>query len=149
MILNRQRVVRLARPPLESFLRRVKHELGLDEAGLTVCLVSDADIARMNETFRKKKGSTDVLSFPMTARRRPVRLRRGPNAIKNGEYLGDIAISPATARRYAKNRGRKLSSELQVLILHGVLHLLGYDHETDRGEMNRAERKLRKRFGLA
>jgi probable rRNA maturation factor len=69
--------------------------------------------------------------------------------VKAGEYLGDIAISPATAQRYAKKNGRKLSSELQVLILHGVLHLLGYDHETDRGEMERMERKLRKRLGLA
>jgi probable rRNA maturation factor len=149
MIVNRQRAVRLARRPLESFLRRVKSELGLQGAGLTVRLVSDAEIARMNETFRKKKGPTDVLSFPTLARRRPVRLRRGSKLVKPGEYLGDIAISPATAQRYAKKYGRKLSSELQVLILHGVLHLLGYDHETDRGEMDRTERKLRKRLGLA
>jgi probable rRNA maturation factor len=146
---NRQRTVRAAKRPLEVFLRRVKHELGLDEAGVTVCLVSDTEIARMNETFRKKKGPTDVLSFPTVARRRPPRLLRGSNRMKPGEYLGDIAISPATARRYAKKNGRRLSSELQVLILHGVLHLLGYDHETDRGEMDRVERKLRKRLGLA
>ena len=149
MILNRQRTVRLVRRPLESFLRHVKNELGLEEAGLTVCLVSDAEIARMNEMFRKKKGPTDVLSFPMVARRKPVRLRRGPKTVQAGEYLGDIAISPATARRCAKKYGRKLSSELQVLILHGVLHLLGYDHETDRGEMEQIERKLRKQLGLA
>ena len=146
---NRQRMVRPARPPLESFLRRAKNELGLEKASLTVCLVSDAEIARMNQTFRKKKGPTDVLSFPMSVRRRPVRLRPGSKTIKNGEYLGDIAISPATARRYAKKNGRKLSSELQVLILHGLLHLLGYDHETDGGEMDRMERKLRVRLGLA
>jgi probable rRNA maturation factor len=149
MILNRQRTVRLARPALESFLRRVKNGLGLEEAGLTVCLVSDAEIARMNETFRKKKGPTDVLSFPALARRRPARLRRGRMAVKAGEYLGDIVISPATARRYGEKNGRKLLHELQVLILHGVLHLLGYDHETDRGKMERMERKLRKRLGLA
>ncbi len=149
MILNRQRAVRLARGPLESFLRCVQEEMGFQRAGVTVCLVSDAEIARLNETFRKKKGSTDVLSFPTVARRRPVRLGRGPKTVKAGEYLGDIAISPATARRYAKKNGRKLSSELQVLMLHGVLHLLGYDHETDRGEMDRVERKLRKRLGLA
>jgi probable rRNA maturation factor len=148
MILNRQRAVRAARGQLETFLGRVKRELGLEEAGLTVCLVSDAEIARMNETFRKKQGPTDVLSFPTSARGRPVRLRRTSKTIKKGEYLGDIAISPATAKRNAKKNGRRLSSELQVLILHGVLHLLGYDHETDRGEMERAERKLRKRLGL-
>jgi probable rRNA maturation factor len=149
VIENRQRAVRLARRPLEMFLRRVQDELGLQEAGVTICLVSDAEIARMNETFRKKKGPTDVLSFPAVARRRPPRLRRIADKLKAGEYLGDIAISPATARRYARQNGRKLSSELRVLILHGVLHLLGYDHETDRGEMDRVERKLRKRFGLA
>lgn len=148
MIVNRQRAARLARPPLESFLRRVRNELGLEEESVTVCLVSDAEIARMNEKFRKKKGPTDVLSFPAVTRRRPVRVRRGARPVKRGEYLGDIVISPATARRYAKKHERKLSSELQVLILHGVLHLLGYDHETDRGEMDRVERKLRKRFGL-
>ena len=71
---NRQRAVRLARRPLEYFLRQVKSELGLAEAGLTVRLVSDREIARMNETFRKKKGPTDVLSFPMVVRRRPVPL---------------------------------------------------------------------------
>ena len=145
---NRQRAVRLARGPLESFLRRVRDEVGFRNAGVTVCLVSDAEIARLNETFRKKKGPTDVLSFPATARRRPVRMRRGSKTAKAGAYLGDIAISPATARRYARKNGRKLSSELQVLILHGFLHLLGYDHETDRGEMDRVERKLRKRLGL-
>jgi len=146
---NRRRMVRPARPPLESFLRRAKKELGLEKASLTVCLVSDAEIARMNQTFRKKKGPTDVLSFPTSSRRRPARLRRGSKTVKDGEYLGDIAISPATARRYAKKNGRKLSSELQVLILHGLLHLLGYDHETDGGEMDRIERKLRVRLGLA
>jgi len=149
MILNRQRAVRLARRPLESFLRRAQEAVGFQKAGVTVCLVSDAEIARLNETFRKKKGPTDVLSFPAVVRRRAVRLRRGAPAGKAGEYLGDIAVSPATARRYAKQNGRKLSSELRVLILHGVLHLLGYDHETDRGEMDRVEAKLRKRLGLA
>jgi probable rRNA maturation factor len=148
MILNRQRAVRLAPRPLELFLRRVQTELGFRDAGVTICLVSDAEIARMNETFRRKQGPTDVLSFPAAARRRPVRLRSGRLGVKSGEYLGDIAISPATARRYAKKYGRKLSNELRVLILHGVLHLLGYDHETDRGEMDGIEQKLRKRLGL-
>src|SRR6266850_1774152 len=149
MIVNRQRAARLARPPLEAFLRRVKHELGLKEAGLTVRLVSDAEIARMNETFRKKKGPTDVLSFPAAARPRPRSLPRATTKREGSEFLGDIAIAPATARRYARKHGRTLPGELRVLILHGVLHLLGYDHETDRGEMDRVERRLRKRFGLA
>jgi len=180
MIVNRQRAVRVARPPLESFLRRVKNELGLGEASLTVCLVSDAEIARMNETFRKKKGPTDVLSFPSEKKwrvasgewrekRRKKKGREGDasRARKSSElnpeapeksggvdglaagYLGDIAIAPSTAGRYAKKNGRKLGDEIRVLMLHGVLHLMGYDHETDRGEMERVERKLRRRLGLA
>jgi probable rRNA maturation factor len=64
-------------------------------------------------------------------------------------FLGDIAISPATARRNAKKFRRTLSNELQILILHGVLHLLGYDHETDRGQMTRIENQLRRKLGLA
>ena len=180
MIVNRQRAVLVARPPLETFLRRVKNVLGLEEATLTVCLVSDAEIARMNERFRKKKGPTDVLSFPSEKKWRVAsgewrekgagRRRRSEGASLAGRssefdskalemsegvddfaarYLGDIAISPATARRYAKKNGRKVGDEIRVLMLHGVLHLLGYDHETDRGEMERVERKLRKRLGLA
>ena len=64
-------------------------------------------------------------------------------------FLGDIAISPATARRNAKKYNRTLPSELQILILHGVLHLLGYDHETDRGQMTRIEHRLRRKLGLS
>jgi probable rRNA maturation factor len=146
MILNRQRTVRVARPALESFLRRICRELKLGAAEVTICLVSDAEIARMNEAFRKKKGPTDVLSFPAVERRKTARLSarsRWPG------FLGDIAISPETARRNAKKFGRSVPSELQVLIVHGVLHLLGYDHETDRGEMDRIEQRLRRRFRLA
>ena len=138
MIVNRQRLVRLERRPLEVFLERVREELGLGDAGLTVCLVTDAEIARMNARFRKKKGSTDVLSFPSGEKR----------ARNRATYLGDIAIAPRTARRYAKKNGRRLDEELRVLVLHGVLHLLGYDHETDQGQMERIEMRLRKRFGL-
>jgi len=144
MILNRQREVRVARPPLESFLRRVKRELGLGRSEVTVCLVSDAEMARLNATFRKKKGPTDVLSFPQEKQ-----WRVASGEWREQKYLGDIAISPATARRYAKKHARTLASELRVLVLHGVLHLLGYDHETDRGEMDRLEQKLRKRLGIA
>ena len=155
MILNRQRAVRVAQRPLELFLARVRRELGLDKADLTVCFVSDAEIARMNQAFRKKKGPTDVLSFPAVERRGPAlaggrspwRVRR--NHDKGTSYfLGDIAISPSVARRNARKMGRTLPGELQILILHGVLHLLGYDHETDRGQMNRVETRLRRKLGL-
>jgi rRNA maturation RNase YbeY len=148
MILNRQRAVRVARRPLELFLRRVAKELRLGDSDVTVCFVSDAEIARMNEAFRRKKGPTDVLSFPAERKKRK-KLYAARTADTEKSYLGDIAIAPATARRYAKKNGRSLSGELRVLILHGTLHLLGYDHETDCGEMDRIERKLRRRFGLS
>jgi probable rRNA maturation factor len=153
MILNRQRAVRVARRPLENFLVRVRKELGLGEADVTVCLVSAAEIARMNEAYRKKKGPTDVLSFPEVHRRAPVsfhreRKRSSPRDAARRQFLGDVAISPATARRNAKQLGRTLGGELQILILHGVLHLLGYDHETDSGEMDQVEHRLRQRLGL-
>jgi probable rRNA maturation factor len=161
MIVNRQRAVALSLGALENFLRRLRQELRLGDAGVTVCLVSDAEIAGMNELFRKKAGSTDVLSFPAAKRQRMspageprkpghTRLRlRVPLGLVSGEALGDIAIAPAVAQRNAKSYGRTLPMELKILMLHGVLHLLGYDHETDRGEMNRAERRLRKRLELA
>jgi probable rRNA maturation factor len=153
MILNRQRAVRVARRPLELFLARVRQELGIGKAEVTVCFVSDAEIARMNQAFRNKKGPTDVLSFPAVNRRAPdslSRSRKSGNARspQSETFLGDVAISPATARRNAKKLGRTLPSELQILILHGVLHLLGYDHETDRGEMDLLEARLRERLGL-
>jgi probable rRNA maturation factor len=153
MILNHQRAVRVARRPLEVFLARVQQALGLAQTDVTICLVSDSEIACMNEAFRRKKGPTDVLSFPAIPRRAPASLplrrkhSRG-RKVKSTAFLGDIAISPATARRNAKKLGRSLPSELRVLILHGVLHLLGYDHETDRGLMDRVEGRLRRRLGL-
>jgi probable rRNA maturation factor len=148
MILNRQRTARLARRPLELFLRRVWDELGIEDAEVTVCLVSDAEIARMNEAFRRKKGPTDVLSFPAAKKRKPLRITRGRHGSMQNKYLGDIAICPAMAQRNAKAYRRRPGNEIRILILHGVLHLLGYDHETDRGAMNRLEQKLRRRLGL-
>jgi probable rRNA maturation factor len=154
MILNRQRSVRLSTRALESFLLRVRGELGLKQAQITVCLVSDAEIAGMNQSFRKKQGPTDVLSFPAVQLRRSTRSKRftipWAQVSENSDTsLGDIAIAPAVARRNAKNYGRTLPAELKILILHGVLHLLGFDHEVDRGEMDRTEKKLRRRLGLA
>lgn len=165
MILNRQRSVRLSTRALESFLLRVRNELGIQRGQVTVCLVSDAEIAGMNESFRKKRGPTDVLSFPAGKLRKPERLKRrlghfasvktasspvssDDSSSDTDKSLGDIAIAPAVAKRNAKTYGRTLPAELKILILHGVLHLLGYDHEADRGEMNRTEKKLRRRLGL-
>ena len=73
---------------------------------------------------------------------------RQQEAAENDGYVGDIAIAPETARRNARRLSRGLPAELRVLILHGMIHLAGYDHETDQGEMERLEQRLRRRLGL-
>jgi probable rRNA maturation factor len=150
MIVNRQRKVRVTLWPLEKFLRRIRKELKLGNTKITIALVSDAEIARLNEAFRGKKGPTDVLSFPAgRAKKRDKHGAPRASRYRYEESLGDIAIAPQTARRYAQENKRTLTDELRVLMLHGVLHLLGYDHESDQGQMNRIERRLRRRLGLA
>lgn len=149
MILNRQRRIPLAVKPLARFCERVRRELGFPEESVTICFVSDPAIARMNRKFRNKQGPTDVLSFP--AQRPKARTDgRFPaiRGVRQGRYVGDIVISPETARRYARRRAASLASELRVLILHGMIHLAGYDHERDDGEMDRLEARLRRRLGL-
>jgi len=99
---------------------------------MTVAIVSDARVRTLNRKFRKKDAYTDVLSFP---------------ADEPG-YLGDVVISEGVAARQARAAGHPLSTELRVLALHGLLHLLGYDHERDDGQMARLERRLRRSGGL-
>jgi len=157
MVLNRQDKVRVELAPLKTFLQQAKTAAGIPRAKVTVCLVSDREMSRLNQTYRRKHGPTDVLSFP--ERVVATNVRRGtaasvpaPHERKSeltGRSLGDIAIAPETARRYAQRTGRSLRDEMRVLILHGVLHLMGYDHETDHGEMDRKELQLRRRLGLA
>jgi probable rRNA maturation factor len=145
---NDQRRVRVEVASLERFLLRVNRELGLRTNSAFVRFVTDAEMARLNQTFRKKAGTTDVLSFPSEIRSRPASLQRRVKAL-DGAFLGDIAISPVVARRNAQAFGRSLSEEICILMLHGVLHLLGYDHETDRGDMERVEARLRRRLRVA
>jgi probable rRNA maturation factor len=147
MILNRQRRIPLALKSLARFSERVQRELGFPEESVTVCFVSDPAMARMNRKFREKRGPTDVLSFPTRHIRVRQSRRRGETGAAD-HYVGDVVISPETARRYARQRSHGLSSELRVLILHGMIHLAGYDHETDNGEMMHLERRLRRRLGL-
>ena len=146
---NHQRGVRVLLPPLETFLQRAKKEIGLRGDSVAVRLINDAEMKRLNATFRGKNRSTDVLSFPAEEPQgKPGSLARQVRKVR-GKFLGDIAISPKIARRNSRSLGRTLPHELQVLILHGLLHLLGYDHETDRGEMERIEMRLRRRLGIA
>jgi probable rRNA maturation factor len=139
MIVNRQRRVPVAIHPLQQFYERARIELGFVPESVTVQLISDAAMAQLNETYRHKRGPTDVLSFPAN----------GARPKKGAEYVGDIAISPETARRNARRYSRSLPLEMRILILHGMIHLAGFDHENDHGEMDRLERRLRKRLGVA
>jgi len=160
MILNRQKKVPLAEQPLTEFLGRIMREVNFSEAEVSIAFVSDAEIAKWNQKYRSKKGPTDVLSFPALSKRQAQRHAKrnvgvgssnGKTRARSGGFLGDIAIAPETAGRYAKKNGRTLDNEIRILMLHGVLHLMGYDHESksDYGQMNRIEQKLRRRLGLA
>jgi len=149
VIENQQRVVRVQLRPLEECLENIVEEIGLGPESVAVRLIGDGEMARLNERYRRKKGPTDVLSFPVDEdSAKPGTLAQQVRKA-GGRFLGDIAISPKVARRNAKALGRRLPEELKVLILHGVLHLLGYDHETDRGEMERIEVRLRRKLGIA
>lgn len=152
MIVNRQRRVPVALKPLEEFLGHAQQTLQLPPHDVAIRLVSDAEMARLNRLFRGKRGATDVLSFPADgdANGRGGSSRTSSTSFTSfPSYLGDIAISPETARRNARRFERPLSLELRILILHGLLHLVGFDHETDSGEMERLERRLRRRLGLS
>src|SRR2546426_11522421 len=106
---------------------------------VTVVLLSDARVRELNRRFRKKDRPTDVLSFPSVADEPRADGRR---------YLGDVVIAAGLARRQAKEVGHSIQTELRVLALHGLLHLLGYDHERDAGRMDRLERRLCRQGGL-
>jgi probable rRNA maturation factor len=99
---------------------------------MTVAIVSDARVRALNCRFRDVDRATDVLSFPSGER----------------PYLGDVIIAAGVARRQARAAGHPIQTELRVLALHGLLHLLGYDHDRDDGTMARIERRLRRRGGL-
>ena len=101
---------------------------------VSVFFCGDRRMARLNGRWRRKNRPTDVLAFP---------------AGGDGEFLGDIVISIPYATRQARRRGETPAKEIDRLLLHGYLHLLGYDHETDQGEMDTLEARLRKRFGIA
>jgi probable rRNA maturation factor len=158
MIVNRQSRISVPLRDLDKFLARARRRLRLPEDSFTVCLVSDAEIARWNRAYRGKRGPTDVLSFATNARK--TKRRRGRNgrarqhlvdtaaANHAAQYIGDIAIAPAVAKRNASRFGRTFDDEMRILILHGILHLMGYDHEADDGQMERRETKLRRELRL-
>jgi probable rRNA maturation factor len=123
-------------PTLKRYLREAQEAVRL-KGEVSVLLTTDASIRRLNRQFRGKNKATDVLSFPTE------------EFIGSKEKVaGDLAISVDTARKQAAGQGHGLGRELKILMLHGLLHLAGYDHETDDGAMARRETKLRAKLGL-
>ena len=122
----------LSKPGLARFLTRARAAVGVT-GEIDVLLAGDATLRRLNLTFRGKNKPTDVLSFP---------------AGSGLGVAGDLAISIETAARQAKRFGHTLRDEVRILLLHGVLHLAGFDHEADAGEMAARELELRKELNL-
>ncbi|HKP83382.1 MAG TPA: rRNA maturation RNase YbeY [Pyrinomonadaceae bacterium] len=131
-VVNRQRRFKVDTEAWTTFATKALAAIGHDESSATIAFVSDKRIRELNRQFRGIDKATDVLSFPAD----------GPDA----SNLGDIAISAETAATQAKENGLSFDGEIAQLILHGLLHLSGYDHETDNGEMNRLELRLRRKL---
>jgi probable rRNA maturation factor len=124
----------LTTPALTRFLNRARTAIGLS-GQVDILLANDQTLRHLNKTFRGKNKSTDVLSFP------------APSAFA-AKHAGDLAISLETAARQAATHGHPLPEEIKILILHGLLHLDGEDHETDNGEMAAREATLRRELRL-
>lgn len=130
VVLNRQRRRRIDAVRLRRVLRGAARALRA-RGEVSLVLAGDRLVHRLNRDYRGKDRPTDVLSFPGAG---------------GDEGLGDVVISVPTAERNARRLGRTLPEELDVLALHGFLHVLGHDHETDEGQMDRLERRLRRRL---
>jgi probable rRNA maturation factor len=138
-VLNRQRRHKVDAKRWRGVAERMLQAIGAEGREATVVFVSDPAIRKLNRQFRGKDSVTDVLSFPAQAES----FETGADA-----NLGEIVISLDRAQAQAKENALTVFDEVQQLILHGLLHLGGYDHETDNGEMNRLELKLRKKLGI-
>jgi probable rRNA maturation factor len=133
-VVTRQRKTKIDIKAWETFAARAAGAIGKTTSSATIAFVSDKTIRQLNRQFRGFDKATDVLSFPAED--------------ENEANLGDIAISVDTAAKQAKENGLKFDEEVAQLILHGLLHLSGYDHETDNGEMNRLELRMRRKLGI-
>lgn len=138
-IINQQRKIKISIEPFQIFTEKAVETIPETlKKSATVAFVSDRKIRELNKTFRGKNTATDVLSFPFEA-----------DEFESEEsFLGDIIISLEQAARQADENNLDLETEIKQLILHGILHLCGYDHETDAGEMNTRELKLRDKLEI-
>jgi probable rRNA maturation factor len=136
----------LRRAAIERFANRLRKEVAKGRA-FDILITGDAELRRLNRDFRGQDYATDVLSFPPE----PEPLPKPPTEPRpSGSvcFLGDIAISLGRARAQAREFGHSIEQEVQILMLHGVLHLCGHDHESDSGAMARAEKRWRASLGL-
>lgn len=147
MIVNLQRKIKIDAKAFLPFAEALCSAIEETEGGeFSVAFVSDRRMRELNKFFRGKDATTDVLSFPHV----PDEWNAGIlPAMSEAKFLGDIVISIEQAARQAEENGLTLEAELKQLMLHGVLHLCGYDHETDDGEMNARELELRDKLGIS
>jgi len=138
-VVNRQRKLALDSERWRDFTVKVLKVVPANGAGVTIVFVSDRSMRELNRRWRGKRGTTDVLSFPA-----------GQDEFERaaGAMLGDVVISVERAAKQAAEHGLSFEREAEQLILHGLLHLCGYDHERDDGEMNALELRLRRRLGI-
>lgn len=143
-VVNRQRLARIDTSRVASLVDATLGALGKAGANVTVALVRDRVIRALNRKYRSKDRPTDVLSFPADEPSR--RGDEGFMLSDGSDYLGDIVVSTDTAIRQANEAGHSFGRELDELVLHGLLHLCGFNHQTDGGQMNRLEMKLRRKL---
>ena len=145
-VVNLQRKVKLDAKKFKRFADAITPAVtGNESSRFAVAFVSDRRMKELNHFFRGNDSTTDVLSFP----HEPDEFLSEPSAIAGGsDFLGDIVISAEQAARQAKENKLTLDAEIKQLILHGLLHLCGYDHETDDGEMDARELELRKELQI-
>lgn len=138
-VLNRQKLARIDKRRVQRLADATLAALDKNGWNLTVAFVDDRSIRELNRRFRGKDRATDVLSFTSEVDGESASVVR-----LTGKHLGDIVISAETARKQAREASHSLAREIDELAIHGVLHLCGYDHESDDGEMNRLELRLRR-----
>jgi probable rRNA maturation factor len=139
LVILQTEVAGLSKGALERFVLRARRAMGL-RGQVNVLVTSSAAVRSLNLRFRKKNKATDVLSFPSTS----VLSKSG----KELKLAGDVAISADIARENSVRLGHSAAQEIKILALHAIVHLAGFDHERDNGEMARKEAKLRRRLGL-
>lgn len=149
-VINRQRSYSIAGQEWGEFAKKVLAAMKLEQAEATIVFIGDRQMRKLNREFRSIDKPTDVLSFSYFAASEDSIITSDEESENSfttqRDYLGDVVISTQTAARYATELGLTFEQEVKTLILHGLLHLCGYDHETDNGEMERLEKKLRRRL---